>query len=83
MENIVLKDERELISNNLIPIDVNHADFERLMNLYEDAKNKLLNRILELQEDLKKTYEYDIIHNVTSRIKTPDSIRNKMKKKRI
>lgn len=52
------------------------------MNLYERATNKLLEQLYMLKEYLKNTYDYDMINTISSRIKTPQSILNKMKKKK-
>ena len=57
-------------------------EFNKLMNLYEKAANKLLEELYMLKEYLKSTYDYDVINTISSRIKTPQSILNKMNKKK-
>lgn len=45
------------------------------------ANNKLLQQLYLMQNEIKDMYGYELINNITSRIKTPESIINKMKKK--
>ena len=65
----------------MIPIDVKEKDFNILMNIYQTAGNQVFQELMELKENLYRLYGYDVISNITSRIKTPTSIVNKMKKK--
>ena len=51
------------------------------MSIYKKAAELVYNELIELKENLFRLYGYDVINNVTSRIKTPSSIINKMKKK--
>ncbi len=51
------------------------------MDIYKQAADRVYNELIELKENLFRLYGYDVINNVTSRIKTPSSIINKMKKK--
>lgn len=80
-ENIELKNEEGLISNGLIPINVKDKEFNKIIEFYESANNKLLEKLYLVKEEINNTYGYDIINNISSRIKTPQSILNKMKKK--
>lgn len=80
-ENIELKNEERLISNSLVPINVKDKEFNKFIKLYERANNKLLEELYLLKEDAKSKYGYDIMNTITSRIKTPQSILNKMQKK--
>ncbi len=77
----MLKKEESLISNSLIPINVRDTEFHKLIALYEKALNKLLDELYILKEYAKEIYEYDLFNTITSRIKTPKSILNKMKRK--
>ena len=52
------------------------------MQIYEMANNKLLEKLSSVKEEINNMYGYDMMNNITSRIKTPQSILNKMKKKR-
>lgn len=65
----------------MVAIDTSNKDFYELMNIYEQAKKQLEEVLLLIKYAGKQYYGYDIINNITSRIKTPQSIINKMKKK--
>lgn len=77
-----IEEEKQIISNELVPIDVKTKEFDIIMNIYEKAKEQVLEDLISIKEQLKNLYGYDIISNITSRIKTPTSIVNKMKKKK-
>lgn len=77
----MIKNEERLISNSLVPINVKDQEFNRFIKLYETANNKLLEELYLIKDEIKSTYGYDMISTITSRIKTPQSILNKMKKK--
>ena len=77
-----IEEEKQIISNELVPIDVKTKEFDIIMNIYEKAKEQVLEDLISVKEQLKSLYGYDIISNITSRIKTPTSIVNKMKKKK-
>ena len=66
----------------MIPIDVKEKDFEKLMHIYEGAMMQVKQELESMQNTLKKFYEYDVINNINCRIKSPESIVNKMKKKK-
>ncbi len=51
------------------------------MNIYHMAMVQVKNDLDVMKNDLKKFYDYDVINNINCRIKTPDSIINKMKRK--
>ena len=51
------------------------------MNIYETAAQQVINELLQIKEEISKLHEYDAINNITARIKTPQSIIKKMKKK--
>lgn len=79
---IILDNEtNSLTSNQLVKIDVKEKEFEKLMNIYEMAMIQVKNDLDEAKKNLKDFYNYDVINNITCRIKTPDSIINKMKRK--
>lgn len=65
----------------MIPIDTKKQEFEKLMSIYKKAMDKTEIELKEIQTSLNKEYKYNIINNIECRIKTPDSIINKMKKK--
>lgn len=70
-----------LTPNQLIPIDVKEQDFQKLMNIYQMAMVQVKDNLEEVKTNLNSYYNYDVINNINCRIKTPDSIINKMKKK--
>ena len=70
-----------MTATGLVLIDEKGKDFNLLMNIYQTAANQVFQEIVELKESLYSLYGYDVINNITSRIKTPTSIINKMKKK--
>lgn len=78
MEN---KKQQNLELLSLVPIDVQEKKFQTLMLIYEKAMAQVKEEITEIKESLKEVYNYDVINGIESRIKTPDSIVNKMKKK--
>ena len=51
------------------------------MLIYEKAMMQAKKELEEFQASLKELYSYNVINNIESRIKTPDSIIKKMKKK--
>lgn len=55
--------------------------FEKIMIIYEMAIEELKTKINILQKEFKVFYNYDLIDHVNARIKKPESIINKMKKK--
>lgn len=66
-------------TNGIVPIK--GKKFDLLMKVYEGAAEQVFNELMQIKQVLKELYGYDIINNVTKRIKTSDSIINKMKKK--
>lgn len=78
MEN---KPQENLKLLSLVPIDVQEQNFQTLMLIYEKAMTQAKQEIEGLKTSLKELYNYDVIAGIESRIKTPDSIVKKMKKK--
>ncbi len=66
---------------SLVPIDVQEKKFQTLMLIYEKAMIQAKEELEGFKTNLKELYNYDVISNIESRIKTPDSIVKKMKKK--
>lgn len=69
MEKVALRNQEIYI------YDIN---FEKLMLVYAIALEKIKHRVLELQEELNNKEGYNLITNVRSRIKSPESIIDKM-----
>lgn len=78
--NIVLKNEN-LLAKNVALIDVKAEGFNKLMSVYNLAMKNVEKEIQNLRYILKDYYGYEVINNISSRIKEPQSIINKMKKK--
>lgn len=55
--------------------------FQKLMFVYKMAIKELNTKIEILQEEFKVFYDYDLVDHINTRIKTPKSIIQKMKKK--
>lgn len=80
-ENIVEFNDDELMVNSLIPLNTNKQEFDMLMDLYQRASKEIVDNLQLIKDYLKEVYEYDVISNITYRIKSKSSILNKMKKK--
>ncbi len=65
----------------MVVVNTSNKNFNELMSVYEQAKKQLEEVLLLIKYATKQYYGYDVISNITSRIKTPQSIVNKMKKK--
>ena len=81
MENSIKGNDSLIKINELTKKDYN--EFEIIMSIYQKALNNTIKECLELKEMLSTTYNYDVITNITGRIKSPDSIATKMKKKNL
>lgn len=62
-------------------IEKDDKTFEKLMFIYKVAIRELQTKIEILQDEAKVLYNYNLIDHINTRIKTPDSIIDKMKKK--
>lgn len=60
-------------------LKVEDKTFEKLMFIYSIAIRELEIKIEILKDEFKIFYDYDLIDHVNTRIKTPESIINKMK----
>ena len=83
MKNVVdLKNSNvELTTNQLVPINVKEQEFQKIMGIYQMAMIQVKDNLEDIKDDLSNYYKYDVINNINCRIKTPDSIINKMKRK--
>ena len=79
--NSLKSEEKEIYTNSIIPVETNGKEFEILMEIYKIAMEQVEKELNQLKESFYNIYGYDIINNITTRIKTPKSIINKMKKK--
>lgn len=65
----------------MIPIDTKKQEFQKLMSIYETAMKNTKDELIIIQDSLNKVYKYNVINNIECRIKSPESIIKKMKKK--
>ncbi len=79
--NNIILNQKELKTNSLALIDVKGDGFNKIMGVYELAMKKVEKEIENLKYILNDYYGYNMINSVSSRIKKPESIINKMKKK--
>lgn len=83
MDNL-LKNNRELIERNeLINSGKTYNEFELIMSIYQNALDNIKQKFINLKQLLNEYYKYDVISNITSRIKSPESIMKKMKNKKV
>ncbi len=64
-------------------LEVEDKTFEKLMFIYSIAIKELETKIEILKDEFKVFYKYDLIDHVNTRIKSPESIIQKMKKREI
>ena len=83
MESI-LENEKQIIKNNqLIKGKKQYSEFEMIMMIYQKAIDNITKKITNIKQVLSEDYQYDIIINVTNRLKSPESILEKMQRKKI
>ena len=70
-----------LAANQLVPINVKEQEFQKIMHIYEMAMNQVKDNLEDMKDSLSNYYKYDVINNINCRVKTPDSIIRKMKRK--
>ena len=83
MESILTTENEILKNNELIKIEKEYDEFEIIMLIYQKALNNIVEKFTNLRRLLNEHYNYEVITNITSRIKSPESIAGKMKKKKI
>jgi len=81
-EFLYLNQEKRIVANSLVPVDVKAKEFETIMMVYEQASNQVYEQLEMIKDSIHKTYGINIINHITKRIKTPTSIVTKMKKKK-
>ncbi|MCI8519857.1 MAG: GTP pyrophosphokinase family protein, partial [Clostridia bacterium] len=80
INNLKVEEER-MSTNQLISLELDIQKFDLLMGVYEKALNQVFDTLLQVKAKLYSEFSYDIINNISRRIKTPESIIDKMKKK--
>lgn len=73
--------EKRISENGIIPLELNKKDFDSLMNIYEKALNQTFDTLTKIKGIVQEVFGYEIINSISKRIKTHDSIINKMQKK--
>lgn len=82
------KKEVDLIQvNNMLEveekIDRRDNDFEKVMLIYTSAMKTLRTKLDILNQEFKSFYDYNPIDHITERIKSPESIIEKMNRKKL
>ena len=82
MDKELSKNETSIVGLQMMPVDTKKHEFQQLMLIYEKAMNKTKSELTEIQKNLSELYNYNVINTIECRIKSPDSIIKKMKKKK-
>lgn len=69
-------------SNEIVPIDTKNDNFKTLMNIYETAMFQVKDELDVVKDNLNSSNNYDVINTINYRIKNPDSILEKMERKK-
>ena len=77
----LIKMENNLVNNETI--DINDQNFQKMMFLYNSALKEIKTKLEILQEELKIFSNYDPIEYISMRIKKPESILEKLKRKNL
>lgn len=75
------EDNIALTANQLVPINVKEQEFQKIMGIYQMAMIQVKDNLEDMKDNLSNSYQYDVINNINCRIKTPNSIIKKMKRK--
>ena len=67
-----------MLSGSLVSLGLDKNNFDLLMEIYEKALNQTFDTLMQVKSGLSKIYNYEVINNISKRIKTPESIINKM-----
>ena len=82
--NNILRNNNQLLKNTeLITKQKNYNEFEMIMTVYQKALDDTLQSLINLKQLLNQHYNYNVITSITGRLKSPQSIIGKMKKKKI
>lgn len=81
MQELRTNEPESLSNNQMIALDLSEKNFTLLMTIYKKALDQMLDALNQIKIRLNKIYGYDVINNITSRLKTPESIINKLEKK--
>lgn len=80
---MIIKIDISLVKNSKYEnlINVKDNKFGQLMHLYSLAMRSVEEKVNSINRDYRDIYQQDLINHVTCRIKTPESIVKKMKRK--
>lgn len=77
--NEILKIENLLTANE--KVDVSSENFKKIMFIYSVGIKEIQTKLEIIQNEFKIFYDYNLIDHITTRIKSPESIKKKMAKK--
>lgn len=77
--NYLISMENNLVNKEII--DINDETFKKVMFLYNSALKEIKTKIEILQDELKLFSDYDPIEYISTRIKEPESIIEKLQRK--
>lgn len=82
-EEMIIKIDISLVQSNQYKNKLNIKDnkFGQLMHLYSMAMREVEERVNSINRDYKEIYKQDLINHVICRLKTPESMIKKMKRK--
>lgn len=80
-DEYLIKLENNLVNNEII--DINDQNFQKMMFLYNSALKEIKTKMEILQEELKIFSDYEPIEYISTRIKKPESILEKLKRKNL
>ncbi|MBQ7409847.1 MAG: GTP pyrophosphokinase family protein [Clostridia bacterium] len=89
IENESTSDNNEYLikmENNLVnseTIDINDQNFQKMMFLYNSALKEIKTKMEILQDELKIFSDYEPIEYISTRIKKPESILEKLRRKNL
>lgn len=81
-----IRKENSLLNENTLSlkgkkIDIKSDDFKKIIFLYKMALREVETRINIIKDEFEFLYNYTLIDHIKTRIKSPESIEKKMKKK--
>ena len=92
MKKMKRKNKKEEVTNlaevnNFIDynkkLEADDKTFEKLIYVYESAIKELKTKMEIMKDEFKIFYNYDLIDHINTRIKTPESIKQKMQKRNL
>ena len=81
ISNLEESNEDKYLSAPINTLNLEKDNYELLMSIYEQALNQTFKTLEDVKTALYKVYNHDVINSISKRIKTPESLINKMQKK--